>query len=114
MGNEEITISARVRGAGTHPVPVEVVDKIGDWRGHPGPVKPGGSALLRAEIRNIGGVPARDVAVKLYARAAATGKRSLVSQTVFSEIGNGTVDIAEEQVESPYERENDRQAGPSP
>ena len=88
---------------------IEKVKKIGDWRASSGPLKAGETVHLRAEIRNIGGVPARDVKVKLYAREVATGKRSLISQKLFPEIGNGTVDITEEDdvVESPYEREID-------
>jgi hypothetical protein len=69
-----------------------------------GPVKPGDAVPLRARIRNIGGTPARNVGVRFYARAVESGKRTQIAESVVASIGNGTLDLVEEQAGAPVER----------
>ena len=69
-----------------------------------GPPKLGDSVSLRTEIRNIGGMPAKDVKVKFFARHIESGKRRLISRVVIPQIANGTRDIVEPQPKSTTER----------
>ncbi|MDA0660565.1 MAG: hypothetical protein O2931_15520 [Planctomycetota bacterium] len=69
-----------------------------------GPVKPGEATKLRVRVRNMGGVPARNVTVRFYARDTKDGKRTLISQNVIPEIGIGIRDIEEKEVAVPTER----------
>jgi hypothetical protein len=69
-----------------------------------GPTKPGDSVALRTEIRNIGGMPARNVKVKFFARHIESGRRRLISSVAIPQIGNGTRDIVEAQPKSTTEK----------
>ena len=68
------------------------------------PIRPGDTVSLRAEIRNIGGMPARDVTVRFFARHLASGRRSLICSATIPQIGNDTRDIKEQQPESTTEK----------
>ncbi len=52
----------------------------------PRPHKP---VALQVDVHNIGGVPATNVGVKLYARDLDTGRRRLLAHMVIPQIGNG-------------------------
>ena len=69
-----------------------------------GPVIPGETVSLQTKIRNIGGIPAKDVKVHFFARHIESGKRRKVSSVTVSQIGNGTRDVVEQQPESTTEK----------
>lgn len=60
-----------------------------------GPVKLGEAISLRALVRNVGGVPAKNVGIRFYVRDVEVGTRSLIASTTVPTIGNGTEDQVE-------------------
>ncbi len=58
------------------------------------------SVSLQVRLHNIGGIPAKKVRAKVYARHLESGKRSLLINTLVPQIGNGYEDIIEEKVTS--------------
>lgn len=58
------------------------------------------SVSLQVRLHNIGGIPAKKVRAKVYARHLESGKRSLLINTLVPQIGNGYKDIIEEKVTS--------------
>ena len=50
--------------------------------------------FLEVSVRNIGGIPAKNVGVKIYARHLKSNKRSLVKKVVIPQICNGDKDRA--------------------
>ena len=58
-------------------------------------LEPGKAVTVIARIRNIGGMAAKNVGVRIYARWLATGQRTLIHDTAVPEIGNGVRRIQE-------------------
>ncbi|MFH1422839.1 MAG: CARDB domain-containing protein [Planctomycetota bacterium] len=83
--------------------PVLTVSKIEQCSNKP--IKPGDTVEIQTEIRNIGGMPAKNALVKLYARNIKTRRRTFLSEKTLSEIGNGTIDIIEDNTDSSSEKE---------
>ncbi len=59
-------------------------------------LKVGKNVDVTARIRNIGGVRARNVKVRIYTRNLADGKRTSIHETTVGEIRNGILEIEEE------------------
>lgn len=55
---------------------------------------------LQVRLHNIGGMPAKKVSTKIYARHLESGKRSLLADALIPQIGNGFEEIVEEEVAS--------------